>query len=79
MKNFIGLSLIVLGVFLGFFVGVWLCLIGGIVQIIETLKSPEGINALSIGIGIARIVCAGLAGFISAFTLILPGYGLTRK
>ena len=79
MKGLIGITLIGLGITVGLYVGIWLCLIGGIVQIIEQIKNPAGIEAMQIAIGIARIVCAGLAGWVSAMILIFPGWAILNK
>jgi uncharacterized membrane protein len=73
MKNVLGLLMILGGVILGLYLGLWLCFIGGIVQIINELKSPETANALAIAWGIVKIALAGAVGWLSAAILILPG------
>lgn len=72
MKQIIGLILILAGLFVGVYVGLYLCFIGGTVQIINAIKSP-GIPAMPIAWGIAKIFFAGVAGMLSALTLIIPG------
>lgn len=75
MKAIIGFILIVIGILAGFYIGVWVCFIGGIVQIIEQIRA-ENLVAIKVAIGIARIFLAGLAGWLSAIIFIVPGYGL---
>ena len=75
-KMFIsGVILMVLGAILGLYVGVWLCFIGGIIDVIEQIRA-EHLEATVIAIGIAKILFAGLFGWISAALLMVPGYGL---
>ncbi len=78
MKFWIGLFLVVIGILTALFVGVWLCLIGGIVQIINEIKGPEAVEALKIGIGVARIVCAGISGALTFICFYIPGMALMR-
>lgn len=75
MKTFFGLLLIIVGVCLGVYVGVWWCFIGGIIAIIEACKS-DPINSFDIATGIARIMFAGICGLISGFVCIAPGAAL---
>jgi len=57
-----GFSALILFLILGIYVGVYLCLIGGIIQIIQGIK--DDVNAYSIAFGICRIVFAGISGWI---------------
>lgn len=75
MKIVIGLLLIVLGIALGLYVGVWVMFIGGIAQAVEAFKSTP-VEALDVAIGVARVFGASLVGTASAFILILPGMGM---
>ena len=69
----VGLLMILSGIFLGLYIGVWLCFVGGIVQIINEIKSPEGVNALAIALGIVKIFFASPIGWLSATMLFIPG------
>jgi hypothetical protein len=72
MKSIIGLILVVLGVIAGLYAGIFLCFIGGIIQVIEAIKiSP--ISSTEIAFGIARVLFAGLIGWITAIIFIIPG------
>lgn len=75
MEKIIGVLLIIGGIVLGLYVGVWVCFVGGIVQIIEQIRA-DNLIALQVGIGIAKMVFAGVAGWLSAIMLILPGVAL---
>ena len=78
MKTYLGLFMIIVGVVLGLYVGVWLCFAGGIISVVHGLQAnPMG--ATAIALGFVRIVCAGLAGMVSAFVLIVPGLALVCK
>jgi hypothetical protein len=44
--------------------GIWWAFIGGIVQVIDQLRAPQ-MNSLLIAIGIAKVMFAGLIGWIT--------------
>ncbi len=76
MKAFLGLLMILGGVVLGFYVGFWICFIGGIVDIINAFKASEPVAVSIIGWGILKIFFATIAGWVSALALIIPGVGI---
>lgn len=78
MQDIIGVVMVVAGVVLGLYVGVWLCFIGGIVDVINAIKA-EDIIALDIAIGIGKYVFAGAIGMLSAMVLIVPGMACWDK
>jgi hypothetical protein len=70
MKNFLGVGMIVAGVVLGVYVGLWVCLVGGIADIVN------GYNYGMVGLtlwGAAKFFLAGISGYGSAALLVLPG------
>lgn len=77
MKAIFGILLMVAGVFFGLYIGLWVCFIGGIVQIIDAIKATP-VEAMDIAIGIVRIIFAAAAGGISAFVAVLPGFALLQ-
>jgi hypothetical protein len=77
MRNAIGIAMMVAGLALGLYVGLWLCFIGGIVQIVEAVKA-DPISAMDIAIGIVRIMAAGVAGVLTAFVAVFPGYAMLK-
>lgn len=74
----IGLLLIIIGIAVGLYVGVWLCFIGGIIDIVEVFNAGPPIEALKTALGIFKIFAAGVVGWISALILILPGIGILK-
>lgn len=72
MKKITGVFLILLGLVMGIYIGFYLCFIGGILQIVIAIKSPD-ISEMSIAWGIAKIVFSGTIGILSAIILIIPG------
>jgi hypothetical protein len=78
MKVWLGLLLVVLGIALGLYVGVWLCLIGGIVQFVEAVKMTP-VDAWGIAFGIARFFLASVCGMVSAMLLVIPGAALIKN
>ena len=72
MKTILGLLLIVAGIALGLYAGLWWAFIGGIVVVIEQIRAVH-LDAMTVALGIARILFAGAIGMASAFALILPG------
>ena len=78
MKRIIGAVMILAGIALGFYIGFWVCFIGGIVQLINEIKSPEAVVAMNIALGIVKIVFAGVAGWVSALVLIIPGWAIVQ-
>ena len=78
MKTTLGLLLIVAGIALGIYVGLWLMFVGGIVGIIEQIRAPQ-IDALAIALYVVRILLATPVGGISALALIVPGLAIARS
>ena len=75
MQAVIGLALMVFSVFFGFYAGVWVCFIGGIVDIIEQIKRPD-LSALIVAWGMFKILFAGVIGWISGIFMFGSGYAL---
>ena len=76
MKIISGIVLMIAGLVLGLYVGIWLCLIGGIVDIVETVAGIQTFDALNVAWGVVRVLPAGTLGSLSAYLLILPGWFL---
>ncbi len=79
MTKLAGIILVVSGIVLGLYIGIWVCFIGGIVQIINEIKSPDAVNAINVAIGIGRIIFAGIIGWVVTILGILPGTALLTK
>ena len=63
LKKLIGCILMLGGIGLGIYVGFWLMFIGGVVQIIDSIK--HDVNAMQIAIGFIKIWCATIVGWLS--------------
>lgn len=75
MKTVIGILMIVAAIVFGIWAGLVWAFIGGIVDIINALKADE-IEAITIAIGVVKVMFAGLIGWASAMLLMLPGLAL---
>jgi hypothetical protein len=84
MKIFLfvlGVLLILGGIFVGLYLGIWVMFIGGIVALITDIKAAN-IIPLHIAIDIARIVCASAVGAFSwmiCFTLGMGSIAIAAK
>lgn len=65
--------MIVAGIALGLYVGLWVCLIGGIADIVNGFNHGNMGESLWGGL---KFVFAGIAGYASAALLIFPGAAL---
>ena len=63
MKAVMAILFCVAGILLGLYVGIWLCFIGGIVQIVEAAKANP-VSSWGIAFGITRIIIASPVGWI---------------
>lgn len=72
MKIAIGILLCVCGIGVGLYVGLWLMLIGGIVQVIEAVKATP-VDSWGVAVGAVRFLFAGAAGGLGGAVLFIPG------
>lgn len=77
MKAVIGILLILAGIALGLYAGLWWAFIGGIVQIIDSIKATPT-PAMDVALGIVRIMFAGAIGVFSGMVLLLPGVAMLK-
>jgi hypothetical protein len=73
IKKFIGVVLIIAGLVLGVYLGLWVMFVGGIEQIIDGVQAEPDANGGDIAWGIVRIFFAGAIGTITA--VIIGGIG----
>ncbi len=66
------------GLLFGLYVGFFFCFIGGIVQVINEIKSPN-INSLILALGVIRILFSYIVGWISTLFIIIPGLKMLCK
>lgn len=72
MKRVIALCMCIIGVCVGLYAGVWLCFIGGIMDIIGQIKAVDA-SGLAVLWALIKIAIAGPVGVLCAFMLIGPG------
>jgi hypothetical protein len=75
IRIILGILLIICAIPLGLYVGVWLCFILGIVQVIDSVKATP-VESLGVAVGIARIMGAAVIGFFSSVIMFIPGIGM---
>ena len=75
MKTILGTLLVLGGIVLGLYVGIWVCFVGGIVDVIQQIRAEE-LSPIIIAWGIAKIMLAGFFGWLSAVILVFPGWVL---
>jgi hypothetical protein len=73
-----GLILVVDGIVLGLYVGVWLMFIGGIVQVVNAIQ-VHPVHAMDIAVGFVRVFGATAAGALSFVLCVICGFGLIRS
>lgn len=72
-KLCIGILLAIAAVAGGLYVGIWLCLVGGIVQVIEGAKATP-VSSMDVALGVVRFMFAGLSGVLTfLFTGAIAG------
>lgn len=74
LRKFLGFVLIIAGIVAGFYVGFWLCFVGGIIQMVTTCKLPI-IPATGIAWGVGKIVLSGFFG--SVCFVVISGLGIS--
>lgn len=62
MKNIFAVLIVIAGIIMGAYLGLWVCFVGGIIQIIEALKATP-IQAMGVAFGLLRVISAGLVGW----------------
>lgn len=77
MYKALGVLLVVLGIAAGLYFGLWLCFIGGIVDIINQFKAADT-SAMIVAIGVVKILFASFIGWLAAAIGIVPGVALIK-
>lgn len=78
MKTLIGLLLVLAGIALGLYVGIWVCFIGGIVEIVTAIKATP-VPALQLAVGIAKILFSGVLGQLSFWLVTVVGLAFIQS
>jgi len=72
VKFIIGCLMMVSGLVLGAYAGIWWAFIGGIMGVVNGVTASP-VDAMMIAYGIAKVVFAGFIGTTSALVLVVPG------
>jgi len=72
IKNILGIALIVVGILLGLYVGLWVMFIGGIMGLASGFDLHT-LTATLIGINVIKIFLAGFVGWMIAYVGITIG------
>ena len=67
MRNILGNLIIAVGIAVGAYLGIWVMFIGGIIQIVDTIKTD--FQGLQVAIGVIKILLAGFVGW-GSFAII---------
>ncbi|MFW6173109.1 MAG: hypothetical protein ACOC5T_05135 [Elusimicrobiota bacterium] len=73
MKKIVGVILIITGIAIGLYVGVWECFAGGVADIINVIKSDCQASPSMVLLPLIKITFSSFIGFISSFIGIIPG------
>lgn len=73
MRTFWAFLVLLLGIGLGLYLGLWVMFIGGIVQIVEAVKI-DPVSSWGIAYGLCRVFFAGFVGWVS----VAIGMGLAK-
>lgn len=65
----LGILTLIVAIPTGLYVALWVCLVGGIVEIVEALKATP-VNSMGIAVGILRVMLTGISGWLSVFLLL---------
>lgn len=78
-KIMLGIIGVIAGMALGLYVGVYLCLVGGVMGLVEAVNIMTDGGAADgalIAWSVVKVLFAGVAGSISAYVLVLPSLAL---
>jgi phage-related protein len=78
MKPIIGILLVLAGLAFGLYVGVYVCFIGGIVDIINEVKAVNT-SVAGVAFGVLKMMFATFLGGLSAIILVLPGIAFIKS
>jgi len=73
----LGFILCAFGVCLGLYTGVWVCFIGGIVDVIEQVRA-EQLDSMIVACGVAKVMFSSFAGWLTAIVPFTLGAALMQ-
>ena len=76
-RKILGVLLIIGGIVVGIWLGVFVMFIGGLTQLINAIKNH--FDTVPMVWGIVKILCAGFVGWISFFISAIVGWALLQE
>ena len=73
----IGVLLVLVGIAISAYLGVWLLFIGGIAQIVTQIQAWPNIDSLQIAMGVARVVFTGAGIWVGIAIAVLGGVAIS--
>ena len=71
----LGIAVILAGIVLAVWLGLWICFVGGIVDVVEAFLA-DSFPALAFAIGVVKVVCASFVGWCSFMISVVLGGGI---
>jgi hypothetical protein len=78
MKTVLGLIMVIAGIAVGLYFGVYVMFIGGIIDIVDYIKQDLTTESLLVW-GIVKIMFSGVVGWLAGLILLLPGLGFIKN
>lgn len=72
---YLGMAICVLSIFVGLYLGLWVCVVGGVAAVINGFQSDPW-NGTQIGMGVLRLLSAIIVGMCSFMGLWAGGLGV---
>lgn len=71
----LGVLICICSIVLGLYMGLWICLVGGIMGIVDGFAA-DPFNSLMIGVGVLKFISSGIVGWLSFICGCGAGLGL---
>jgi len=82
MKIAYGIVMGLIALILGLYFGFWICVIGGLTQIIGGIRLPEissVMGILKIVLGILKVCIGIISGWVAVHMIAIPGYNIAKN
>jgi len=81
MKIVYGIAMGLIALIFGLYFGGWICIIGGLMQIIREIKLAEIgsiMGILSVALGILKVCAGAVSGWVAVHLIAIPGYNIAK-
>lgn len=75
LVGWIGIIVCISSILLGLYLGLWVCIVGGVAAVINGFQSDPW-NGIQIGMGVLRFLSASIVGMFSFFVGYFSGLGI---